>query len=485
MIKMIPISFLILTMFGTIARGNTLEEKLSPLKAKWTQAMSDLRVPGMAVAVVQNDEIFLFSSGKRDPFKNLPVMNDTVFYIASSTKSFVAMAAMILVEEGKLQLDYPVKKVLPLFRIADPELTEKITLRDLLSHRYGIDSDSIEFGEAFTGQMNEARFYSALKNARVKGSFGYSNLHYTLIGRMIEAASGLSWKDFLEQRIFKPAGLTHTTTSASEMYSLKDVAIGVKNSGNTWVATEEKKTDRTMHAAGGMGSNAPDLAAWILLNLNRGEIHGKRIVRESSLLEMQTSQVAANKTFYEFNRESYGLGWYIGSYKGKKLIHQFGGYEGYRAHVSLMPEEKLGIAVLINTNGYFPDYVAADVYDELLGIRDKDLLSDLKKEAANKMNLQKESSASKDDGSLTLAIGNYSGNYLNTDWGTIRVQAEKNELRAQWGNLNLTFQIEGKDRFKTEAAGFSIDGNFAIEQGVITGLILNLNKNDYFFAVCR
>jgi CubicO group peptidase (beta-lactamase class C family) len=270
------------------------------------------------------------------------------------------------------------------------------------------------------------------------------------------------------------------------MYANKDTAIGVTTTGSAWMPAGAKKTDRTMHAAGGMGSTARDLAAWIQLNLNRGELHGKRILSESAVLEMQTAQAPVNKTFYEFKRESYGLGWYIGSYKNKKLIHHFGGYEGYRAHISLMPEEKLGIAVLVNTNGYFADYIAADIYDELLGIRDKDLLSDLKKEAADETKRREESSEGfLEDGQLTLDLPNYAGTYINTDWGTINLEINKQELRGQWGDLNLILDIEGKDHFKTEAAGLPIEGAFAIEQGVVTGLVLNLNKNDYYFPLCR
>ncbi len=160
----------------------SVPKEMAGLRERWLEAMKDLDVPGMAVVIVRGDEvIYTETFGERDPEKHVPVTPDTIFYIASCTKSFMAMAVMTLVEEGKLDLDAPVKKYLPKFEVADATLTETLTVRDLLSHAKGLDSQPIVTLDAFTGEITEERFYRWLKEAKATGSFDYTNLHYTLL----------------------------------------------------------------------------------------------------------------------------------------------------------------------------------------------------------------------------------------------------------------------------------------------------------------
>ena len=157
------------------------------------------------MAVVRGDEVvLLLGLGTRDADKKLPVTVDSPFYIASSTKSFTAMAVAILADEGKIDLDAPVKRYLPRFTLANEAVAEKMTVRDLLAHRLGIDSGPISTNEAYTGLITEDRYYRLLKRVTPKSEFRYSNLNFTLAGRVIEAASGQSWKQFIAQRILRP-----------------------------------------------------------------------------------------------------------------------------------------------------------------------------------------------------------------------------------------------------------------------------------------
>src|SRR5262249_30148819 len=151
-------------------------------------------------AVEDGQTVLLDAIGIRDPLGQ-PASVDSPFYIASSTKSFTAMAVAILVDEGRLALDDPVKKYLPRFELSNKEVSETMTIRDLLAHRQGIDSSPTSSCEAYTGLIDDDRYYRLLTRVRPGGKFRYSNLNFTLAGRVIEATTGQNWKQFIAERI--------------------------------------------------------------------------------------------------------------------------------------------------------------------------------------------------------------------------------------------------------------------------------------------
>ena len=161
--------------------------KLAELIPVWEEALADLRVPGLAIAVVRGNEVLLARAfGQRDVESDRPANADTMYYIASSTKSFVALAVQILAEEGRVDLDAPVARYLPRFRLASEEATAAITVRDLLSHRQGLRHNAITQAEAYTGLFDEDLYYRLLAEVEPGGAFDYTNLHFTLLGRLIQ-----------------------------------------------------------------------------------------------------------------------------------------------------------------------------------------------------------------------------------------------------------------------------------------------------------
>ena len=254
-------------------------KELADLPGRWQDAMKDLGVPGMAVAVVSGGKMIMLEVfGVRDPQAGTPVTPETAFYIASSTKSFTAMGIMQLVEQGRVDLGEPVKKYLPRFELSDAELTKGLTIRDLLSHAKGIDSDPIVFLDAYTGQITDDLYYRHLRDADIAGKFAYNNVHYTLLGRVVHAVSGKPWQDYLGDHIFAPAGMSNATCYADQMYSRADVAFPTVTHGTGLRRSRIRKTDRTMHAAGGMGTSINDLARWLLVNLNGGRVGDAQIL---------------------------------------------------------------------------------------------------------------------------------------------------------------------------------------------------------------
>ncbi len=457
------------------------EPLFEDLSARWEGALADLGVPGMALVVVEGDTILhLECLGERDPVSHAPVTPDTIFYIASATKPFVALGLLVLAEEGKVDLDAPVRRYLPRFELADPQASGAITVRDLLCHRTGLQAFPIVFLDAYTGEITEDRYYHFLKEIRPLGETSYSNVHFTLAGRVIEAVSGKSWRDYLAERVFAPLEMLRTTGYADWMYAQEDVAIPSVYDGRGIVPAPVRKTDATMHAAGGLGASIRDLARWIGLHLGRGRVAGKRLASEKGMDEMIALQSRSGAD----DAEGFGLGWQRGKYRGRLRLDHGGGYVGSASHVSFLPELGLGLAVLANSDAAgaaLIEVVMTDVYDRLLVEEASgDRLADAR-ERVQGMRARRESETpsgtnpAADPGGLSLAPEAYGGSYANEHWGTVHVEAAEAGLHARMGSLSIELFMRGKDEFAAFAYGsLEAAGRFEIENGRAVALQLEL-----------
>ncbi|MCL4691000.1 MAG: beta-lactamase family protein [Candidatus Hydrogenedentes bacterium] len=416
----------------------------SALESRWSSAVEELGLPGFSVAVVQRDHVIYSKGfGLRSLSPKEPFTSGTPVYIASVTKTFVALAIVQLAEQGKLDLDAPVKTYLPRLQLADAGLSERLTIRDLLCHRYGISNWPITFAEAYSGLITDDLYYRELPDSDVKGSWDYSNLHFTLLGRVIQAVSGESWQEYLRDHILAPAGMPHTTGYASVLYGFDHTAQPMVLERGEWRVSPLRKTDATMHAAGGMGSSADDLARWIRLHLNDGEIDGASIVSRDSIAAMLNPEVEPGTRFFRFDRPLMGLGWYLGEYEGERLVHHFGSYVGAHAHVSFMPEHGIGVAVVANSDdkpSMLVHLVACDVYDALLDLPGTDGLPSFIQET--KLELKRDAAESPDSVAskslqLALPVGAYTGTYRSDRWGELVVREDGNGLSASIGALPI------------------------------------------------
>ena len=435
-----------------------IPHELVAMPDRWQEAMDDFGVPGMAVVVVRGDDvIYRGAFGVRDPQTQLPVTADTTFFITSCTKTFTAMGILQLAERGKIDLDAPVKKYLPRFQIAEAELSRRVTIRDLLSHAKGIRSDPIVFLSAYTGQITEDRFYHHLRDAEAVGEFGYQSLHYTLLGRVISATSGTSWKEFLAENIFRPAGMKTATCYANEMYRRENVAFPtVLDEGGVRRSTVQK-TDATMHAAGGIGASINDLGEWLRLNLNGGRVGKAQILSPAGIKTMQAIEAKSDgRGFGVPNRTNlgYGLGWFIGTHKQLPFVDHGGSFTGACAAISLMPEEKIGVAVVSNSSVPLPHIVTGEIYDLLLNLESDDLLPTFKtmigrRHARNAARRAEYGvNPAEQEGGLSLPPDAYVGAYENNDWGTIVIEHKDGKLVGNFGAMKLRLGSFGTDRFR-------------------------------------
>ncbi len=446
------------------------------LSARWASALTGMSVPGMAVVIVEGDRILhLETFGVRDVERDAPVTPETLFYIASATKPFVALACRQLVDEGRLDLDDPVVRYLPRLEFADPDVASTITVRDLLCHRPGISSFPVVFLDAYTGQITEDRYYHFLAESSPSGVVTYSNVHLTLAGRVLEAIEGVSWKDVLARRVFEPANMTRTTGYADAMYADADVAFPTQWRNGGFEYASVRKTDSTMHAAGGLGTTALDLANWLRLHLNRGKVGGTRVLSAEGMGEMLTRQssMAARRND---GVDGFALGWMMGSSYGMTKFQHGGGYVGSAAMISFIPEIGVGVGVLSNAGGggsALVDLVTSDVYRFLTAEIGDDPLPSMIRRAQQRGATASDSAPPEGnpalvDGALSLPASAYCGDYGNEFWGTVRVSLVDDHLVAAIGNVGWALHTQGVDGFHAyNADSFSGDGTFFVtERGV-------------------
>ncbi len=420
-------------------------------------------VPGVAIAVVRGDRlIYAKGFGYRDLKSKLPVNPQTQFYIASTTKSFTATAAKLLAEEGKLDLDAPLKTYFPTLALKAPLSAEQISLRDLLTHRSGMNNEPIVFRTAYTGQYDANEILNLLSTSTTPGSpqFKYSNLGYVIAGYAMEKAAGEPWQKIVKMKILDPLGMGATTAYASQAKAGANYALPYMAEDGAFVELPYKE-DNTMHAAGGMVSSAEDLAKWLIVNMNGGRFNGRQVISPASVEEILSPQINQQRNFYKFKRYAYSLGWNIGTYEGDKLIHCFGEFQGFRPHVSFMPEHKIGVVVLANESRdamFLPDLIACDIYDHLLrkkpfqvsaNARVKEYAAMLqknreerKKKAAARESERGESAAP------TLDLAAYAGTYQNQEFGRITLSVEGTSLVARFGNLSSKLEHYQGDIFE-------------------------------------
>lgn len=334
-------------------------------------------VPGLAIAVADGEGTVLTAGyGFADVENRVPATAQTRFYIASATKSFTALAIAAMARRGELDLDAPLSSWSPDSGVP-ANIAGGITLTDLLSHRSGVDNDAIAHRVAFTGDWTPDLLWrltdqTAPSAGSAQGAFNYTNGGYNLATVLLEHRFQRDWRRMDEEEVLRPLGMMHTTAlidrARSEAPGVAVAYLGLEAGRpvRAWL----QKTDATMQSAGGLASSADDMALWLQAQINDGVVDGRRVLPPGLVASTHDPKVAQEATFGPYVRTGYGLGWQIGRYRDDTLLHHFGNFAGSRAHVSFMPERRLGVAVMVNEDAFagdLADVVANYVYDWFAG----------------------------------------------------------------------------------------------------------------------
>ncbi|MGZ8339530.1 MAG: serine hydrolase [Telluria sp.] len=439
------------------------------LAADVNRALATFDVPGIAIAIVKDGKVIAAQGfGVRKLGEPAPVDGKTIFEIASNSKAFTAAALAMLVDEGKLAWDDPVIKHLPDFRMYDSYVTAEMTVRDLLVHRSGLGLGAGDLLWWPTTNFTTDEIIERLRYIKpatsFRNSYAYDNLLYIVAGKIIAQKAGKPWGDAVRERILKPVGMNLTTTSLAE------------NEGNANVSSAHSKINGkaapvkalpVSNAVGAVGinTNAEDIARWMNVLLDGGKIAGAgkdaagkdvRLFSEAQSREMWTAQtpmkisqpkpaLASTKP----NFFAYGLGFQLRDYKGRMLAMHGGALQGFYSRVLLVPEEKLGIAILTNAeSGGALTSLQYRLLDQYLGVAPNDwikIIGDMEKEAYEKdQAAQKKASATRAGKSKpSLPIASYDGEYQDQWYGLVTIKpVGKKRVMSFAKTPDLTGELE-------------------------------------------
>jgi CubicO group peptidase (beta-lactamase class C family) len=454
------------------------------------QALRHWHVPGAAVGIVRDDQvIYLKGYGVRELGKPEPVSADTVFPIASCTKAFTTTALAILVDQSKLSWDDPVRKHVPYFRLADPVADSAVTLRDLVCHRTGVGGNDLLWYHAPWGRREAIRRVGLVKpRAPFRSAFLYQTTMFTVAGCAVESAAGLPWESFIQKTLLEPLGMKATTMTTAAACKNVDHASPHRRDDSDQVRVIPWYEIETPEPAGSINSTARDLCQWLRLQLADGKFQGKEIVSAKNLRETHAPQmvIRLQDNVRDMNPDtvlmSYGMGWVLQDYHGHLEVSHAGAIDGFRAQVTLMPDDHLGI-VLLNNLHFTPMNLAVSnqIIDLLLGFPGRDWNGYLsaqveKAELAKAKALRDRESRRKPGTKPSHELAAYVGLYEDPAYGQASISQDENGLLWKWhqlsgdldhyqddtftlyndflGNPDITFSIDAAGH----VAGFRITG---------------------------
>jgi len=464
---MTPLRPLIALVCLGVTVASAQQRPLAGLDAYVAKSMTDWRVPGLAIVVVKDDSVvFIKGYGVRELGKPEPVTVHTRFGNMSTTKAFTAMLVAMLADSGRLAFDDPVQKYEPQVQFADPYVTREITVRDLLTHRVGFADPDYLWG---TSGLDFAAITRRLRLVPVqtgfRSRFQYNNVTYALAGDVAAHAAGTTWQSLLHARILGPLGMTETLADAGEL----------RKSGITDITSPHgivRDTVRLLPAsldgiddvapAGAMFSTATDMAKWLRFLLDSGKVAGRRLVSAQNFAELFRPQQVIRSVFYPATElthphfQAYGLGWFLRDYRGEFVAYHTGSIEGRSAIVGLIPDRRLGVAILTNLDhSELRHALMYTVFDRYLGaaspahdwsVEMRALYRGLADSAA----VRRRAAEGKRVGGThpTLPLERYTGTYADSLYGTAMVGLTNGRLTLQAGTASGQLEHWQYDLFR-------------------------------------
>ncbi len=425
---------------GASATEGEPVDPVTELSSFLSKAQEDWEIPGLAVAVVKDDKIiFAEGFGTREVGKDLPVSASTLFAIGSTTKAFTSVVIGMLVDEGKLAWDEPVKTYLPDFQLYDEYATVHLTVRDLLSHLSGLPRHDLSW---YSSTATRQQLYNRLRylepTASLREKWQYQNLMYMTAGLLAEKVTGQTWEQLVHERLLKPLGMKTAVLSVEAMQKAQNYSQPHGDKDEEVAKIDFRSLD-AIGPAGSINASVEEMGQWLRLNLSQGKFNDKVLISGESLHEIQSPQaIMARESGMPGSLFSlYGMGWMITAYRGHRLLHHGGGIDGFVSHVALLPDDNIGIVVLTNYPTGFPQSAVLDIADRLLGL---DPLNHSKGGLAAKQRAPEKPGKEMLDLSRvkgtkpTYTLSEYEGVYENLGYGRIRVFQDGDKLMGAYNN---------------------------------------------------
>jgi CubicO group peptidase (beta-lactamase class C family) len=433
------------------------EEMFYKIDYAVNKALKAFDVPGASVGIVVDGELILAKGyGLRDVGKKLPVTEETIFAIGSCTKAFTTFVLGVLVDKGLIEWDDLVVKHLPEFRLMDINITNKITIRDLVTHRSGLPRhDFLWYGS--DGSMKD--FFSKLQHldfvCDLREKFNYNNLMYGVAGIVVEKVTGKSWEDNVKQLIFEPLGMDNSNLFVEESKNNDNFSMPYETKNE--IVQEIPFRICNVGPAGSINSNIVDMANWLKLQLSDGAFLDKKLIEKTTLKQMHTIQIASGIAQYPEDKSfalGYGLGWFIENYSGHYAVSHGGGIDGFISETALFPQEKIGVVILSNSTtggGHLVHNIRKTIFDLLFGLEETDWVekasTTLKEAELAKKKADAEAVETPSQSKPSHKLEDYVGEYEHPGYGIAKITLEAEKLVLTYNGIVTPLQHKCYDTF--------------------------------------
>lgn len=477
---------------------------LAGFDAWMAQVMKDWNAPGIGVGVVVKDKlVFAKGYGYRDWGKKLPFTPETQFPIASNSKLFTATIVGMLVEDGKLQWDVPIARQVPQVRFYNDELTNTVTLRDMLSHRTGITRHD---GIWYKGPFTRAELFDRLRYLEPqqpgRTTFLYNNLMYAGAGYIAELVTGKTWEAQVRARLFGPLGMTASHFDVDSMTRTPDHV-------EPWTESRDTTTLRpvplyreqgAIGPAGSIITNIRELSHWLIAQMNGGRWEGKAVIPPAVIKATMTPSLAlpnAGLEAYgwgELLNSTYGMGRNVATYRGHLVTYHGGDLPGVHSQVSFMPGDSIGVIVFVVGDHAQPLYnvVTWQVYERMLGLSptpwsDRQNTIRLKNRAANRTARQSAGAARVAGTRPAHPMDDYVGEFAHPAYGVVTVARGGDGLTFSFHGMTAPLTHFHYERFDTPDADDDGPGKVAVNfvtnpQGDVDRLTFSLDEAEVTFT---
>jgi CubicO group peptidase (beta-lactamase class C family) len=432
------------------------------LDAYVQKALADWQIPGVAVCVVKDGKVVVMKGyGVKEMGTANKVDENTLFMIGSNSKAFTATALAMLAEDKKLSLDDHVIKWLPNFKLYDPWVTKEANIRDLLCHRLGFETfqgDFMYFDSDLTTAEVLEKFGKVKPLYSFRSRWGYCNAAFMTAGEIIPKASGKTWAEYLQEKIFTPLDMNNTLALSKDILTATNKATAHTVAQGVLKKIPYGKIDN-LAPAGSISSSINDMSHWVLAHLNFGKYNDKQVIPQGAIMQTWTPTSILGNGGHRFNRvhfSLYGLGWFMEEYSGRKIVAHTGGVNGFVTSVTLVPEEKLGIIVFTNTDANrFYESLKNEILDAYLNLPYRNYsqlhFNNYKKGIQkNAQHLQHLRDTIAMNRPTTLPLASYAGNYEHEVYGKMTITHENGKLIARFEHHKgrfATLEPLGGNRF--------------------------------------
>lgn len=417
----------------SMARKDPAEEARAALEGLDTeieQALEDFNVPGLGIAVVAGgDVVYTRGFGQRDIDDDLPMTPDTLFAIGSTTKAMTNTVLAMLADGGDFDWDEPVRTYLPAFAVEDPAISDRITARDMVTHRTGMPRHDLLWYN--NNDVTRAELVDRLEHleltADLRQRFQYNNLMYLAAGHLTEQLTGMTWEAAVRSRLLDPLGMERTNFLIAETESDPDHARPYRDNDGELEEIPFRSIER-IGPAGSINSSVNEMARWLQFNLDRGRFEGEPLIEASTLADLHSAQIAVPSAGSGSSTVpvGYAMGWFVNVYEGHRMLTHGGGIDGFTTSVMFFPDDGLGVVAFTNVPSSLGNLVARTAADRVLGIDSDDRIAEARDRRERALSVQDEAEERRDAQRTTGTspshpMPDYTGVYAHPGYGTLEI----------------------------------------------------------------